>query len=71
MGSGIATTLLLAGCHVVVKEVSEAALQRGMATVRANLASGAKRGRYPQEAAQAAAGRLAGAWEGLGVAGDR
>ncbi len=53
MGSGIATALAQAGIPVLLKEVSEQALGRGMATIRANFDRTVSKGRLTVEAAEA------------------
>lgn len=52
MGSGIATALAQAGVPVLLKEVSEQALSRGMATIRANFERAVSKSRLTAEAAQ-------------------
>lgn len=49
MGSGIATSLLQAGCAVVMVEMSEEAAEAGRARVEGNLASAVKRGLASEE----------------------
>jgi 3-hydroxyacyl-CoA dehydrogenase len=48
MGGGIAMALANAGIEVRIKEVEQAALDRGIATVRKNYDSSVKKGRFPQ-----------------------
>jgi len=48
MGGGIAMALANAGIAVRIKEVEQAALDRGMATVRKNYESSVKKGRFSQ-----------------------
>ena len=45
MGNGIAHVMARAGCEVVLAEVNEAALERGLATIRTNLDREAARGK--------------------------
>jgi 3-hydroxyacyl-CoA dehydrogenase len=49
MGGGIAMVLANAGILVLLKESEQAALDRGLATIRANYANSVKRGRFPQK----------------------
>jgi 3-hydroxyacyl-CoA dehydrogenase len=49
MGGGIAMALANAGIAVRIKEVEQAALDRGIATVRKNYESSVKKGRFSQE----------------------
>jgi len=49
MGGGISMALANAGIPVLVKETDQAALDRGMATVRRNYENSVKRGRTTQE----------------------
>jgi 3-hydroxybutyryl-CoA dehydrogenase len=58
MGGGIAQLAALAGARTLLHDPIPEALERGDATVRANLAKGAERGRWSEADAQAAAGRL-------------
>jgi len=53
MGGGISMALANAGIPVLVKETDQAALDRGMATVRRNYENSVKRGRTTQEAMDA------------------
>jgi 3-hydroxyacyl-CoA dehydrogenase len=53
MGGGIAMVFANAGIPVLLKEADAAALERGLATIRANYANSVKRGRFTQEAADA------------------
>ena len=48
MGGGIAMVLANAGTSVLLKEADQAALDRGIATIRKNYASSVKRGRFTQ-----------------------
>jgi 3-hydroxyacyl-CoA dehydrogenase len=51
MGGGIAMVLGNAGIPVLLKEMDQAALDRGRATIKSNYATSVKRGRFSQEAA--------------------
>jgi 3-hydroxyacyl-CoA dehydrogenase len=51
MGGGIAMVLANAGIPVLLKEADQAALDRGLATIKSNYANSVKRGRFSQEAA--------------------
>ena len=51
MGGGIAMELANAGIPVLLKEADQAALDRGLATIKSNYANSVKRGRFTQEAA--------------------
>ena len=51
MGGGIAMALANAGIPVLLKEADQAALDRGLATIKSNYANSVKRGRFTQEAA--------------------
>lgn len=48
MGGGIAMTFANAGIPVILKEVTDEALQRGVNTIRSNYATSVKRGRFSQ-----------------------
>jgi 3-hydroxyacyl-CoA dehydrogenase len=50
MGGGIAMSYANAGIPVILKEVDEAALQRGLATIRRNYESSVAKGRMSQQA---------------------
>ena len=52
MGGGIAMVLANAGLPVLLKEVDQAALDRGLATIRLNYANSVKRGRFSQQVAE-------------------
>jgi 3-hydroxyacyl-CoA dehydrogenase len=52
MGGGIAMVLANAGIPVLVREVDQAALDRGLATIQSNYANSVKRGRFSQKAAE-------------------
>jgi 3-hydroxyacyl-CoA dehydrogenase len=49
MGGGIAMVLANAGIPVLLKEVDQAALDRGMANIEKNYANSVKRGRFTQQ----------------------
>ena len=49
MGGGIAMVFANAGIPVLLKESEQAALDRGLATIRKNYANSVKRGRFTQE----------------------
>ena len=51
MGGGIAMVLANAGIPVLLKEAEQAALDRGLATIKSNYANSVKRGRFSQETA--------------------
>lgn len=59
MGSGIATSALMAGLEVRLIEVADEALQRGVDTITKNLDGGVKRGKMSVEKRDAALARLA------------
>ncbi|MBE7216901.1 MAG: enoyl-CoA hydratase/isomerase family protein [Caulobacteraceae bacterium] len=58
MGGGIAMNFLSAGLPVTLVEREQAALDRGVATVRRNYEATARKGRLTPEAVEAAMGRL-------------
>ncbi|HEX4804847.1 MAG TPA: 3-hydroxyacyl-CoA dehydrogenase NAD-binding domain-containing protein [Conexibacter sp.] len=58
MGGGIAQLAVLAGARTLLHDPVPEALERGAATLRANLAKGAERGRWSAEQAEAASARL-------------
>ncbi|MFT4623093.1 MAG: 3-hydroxybutyryl-CoA dehydrogenase [Myxococcota bacterium] len=58
MGNGIAHVAAAAGFAVVMQDISEAALERGLATVRKNLARQVKKGRLSESDAEAVVGRI-------------
>lgn len=66
MGAGLAYLAASKGLEVVLKDVSEAALQRGMAHVRAQADARAAKG---GEAAEAVAGRVTGTLDAAALAG--
>jgi 3-hydroxyacyl-CoA dehydrogenase len=49
MGGGIAMSLANAGIPVALKDADQAALDRGLATIRKNYANSVKRGRFTQQ----------------------
>ncbi len=49
MGAGIAMVFANAGVPVVIRDVDQAALDRGMATIQKNYANSVKRGRFTQQ----------------------
>jgi len=51
MGGGIAMVFANAGVPVLLKEADQAALDRGMATIKSNYATSVKRGRFSQPVA--------------------
>jgi 3-hydroxyacyl-CoA dehydrogenase len=51
MGGGIAMVFANAGIPVFLKEADQAALDRGMATIKSNYATSVKRGRFSQQLA--------------------
>jgi 3-hydroxyacyl-CoA dehydrogenase len=51
MGGGITMVLANAGIPVLLKEADQAALDRGLATIKSNYANSVKRGRFSREAA--------------------
>ena len=60
MGGGIAMNFLSAGIPVVILEMKQDALDRGMGVMRKNYENTAKRGRMTGEQVEAAMGRLSG-----------
>jgi 3-hydroxyacyl-CoA dehydrogenase len=52
MGGGIAMVLANAGIPVLLKEADQAALDRGLATIRMNYENSVKRGRFSQQVAE-------------------
>jgi 3-hydroxyacyl-CoA dehydrogenase len=52
MGGGIAMVLANAGFPVLLKEADQAALDRGLATIRSNYTNSVKRGRFSQQIAE-------------------
>eukprot|EP00803_Ostreobium_quekettii_P008705 evm.model.scf_1879.1 EVM.evm.TU.scf_1879.1 scf_1879:98-7109(+) len=60
MGSGICTTLLLAGIDVLLKEINQKFLEAGMGRIKANLQSFVKKGKLKQPQAAALMARVTG-----------
>ena len=58
MGNGIAQVFAAAGFPVVMQDLSKAALDRAMGTIRQNLGRQVKKGTLTETAAEAAAGRI-------------
>jgi 3-hydroxybutyryl-CoA dehydrogenase len=58
MGSGIAQVAAAAGYEVAVRDVTDAALERGVAGIRASLEKFAAKGRYTADEVEAATGRI-------------
>jgi len=58
MGSGIAQVAAAAGYEVAVRDVTDAALKRGVDGIRASLEKFASKGRYTAEEVEAAMGRI-------------
>jgi len=52
MGGGIAMVLANAGIPVLLKEVDQSALDRGLATIQSNYANSVRRGRFSQQVAE-------------------
>src|SRR6201981_1515791 len=52
MGGGIAMVLANAGIPVLLKEADQAALDRGLGTIRSNYTNSVKRGRFSQQTAE-------------------
>ncbi len=70
MGHGIAQVAAQAGCEVVLQDLDDAAVQRGLDAIRANLAKGVARGKVDTDAAEQALGRISGTTELALVASD-
>jgi 3-hydroxybutyryl-CoA dehydrogenase len=60
MGSGIAETCARGGYQVVVSEVNNELLEKGLGRIKASLAKGVERGKATQEEADAALARIEG-----------
>jgi 3-hydroxybutyryl-CoA dehydrogenase len=58
MGNGIAHVAAQAGFDVVMQDISDAALERGMATIRKNLGRQVRKDRISQEQADAVVARI-------------
>jgi 3-hydroxyacyl-CoA dehydrogenase len=52
MGGGIAMVLANAGIRVLIKDTDQAAIDRGLGTIRSNYENSVKRGRFSQEFAE-------------------
>ena len=61
MGGGIAMCFANAGYDVVLVDVTEAAVEKGLATIRANYLSSVRKGKLAPEIAEANVARIAGA----------
>jgi 3-hydroxybutyryl-CoA dehydrogenase len=70
MGSGIAEVCARAGYEVLVREISQELVERGLERVRGSLRRAAERGKASAEEVDAASGRLSGTTE-LGALADR
>jgi 3-hydroxybutyryl-CoA dehydrogenase len=60
MGHGIAQVAAQAGCDVVVREIDEGALERGLGRIEKQLARGVERGRLERGEAESARARIQG-----------
>src|SRR5581483_7116701 len=58
MGGGIAMVFANAGIPVLLKEADQAALDRGVDTIRKNYANSVKKGRFTQQAVEQRLGRI-------------
>jgi 3-hydroxybutyryl-CoA dehydrogenase len=58
MGSGIAQVCALAGCHTVVREVSDALCDKALASIAKSLAKGVEKGKITAEACDKALGNV-------------
>jgi len=58
MGGGIAMVFANAGIPVLLKETDQAALDRGLATIKKNYANSVKKGRFTQESMDQRLGRI-------------
>ena len=63
MGSGIAEVCARSGYEVVVREISEELLQKGLERIRKSMAKGVKRGKLTREEMDAALARIQGTTE--------
>ncbi len=63
MGSGIAQVCAEAGYHVIVREVTDELLQKGLGRIHGFLAKGVEKGKVTPERRQEVLGRLAGTTE--------
>ncbi len=68
MGGGIAMNYANAGIPVLLKEVSQEVLDRGMATITKNYANSVKKGRFPQQVMDQRLGLIQPtlSWDGFG-----
>ena len=69
MGHGIAQVSAMAGCDVVLQDLQDDVVQRGLDHIRANLDKGVARGKVDAAAAEAALARISGTTE-LGLVAD-
>lgn len=69
MGNGIAQVAAEAGLHVVMRDLTDELVQRGLATIRNNLQRVVKKGRLSPEQAEEVMGRIEGTTD-LGRLGD-
>ncbi|MBB6446593.1 3-hydroxybutyryl-CoA dehydrogenase [Bacillus benzoevorans] len=60
MGNGIAQTAAAAGFQVILQDVQESFLQRGLNTIQHNLNRSVEKGKIPKEEAEATFARIAG-----------
>ena len=65
MGSGIAQACAAAGYWTIVREVSDAAVQKGIDSIRAFLDNGVAKGKVTSEARDATIGNLSGRYRAL------
>ena len=70
MGTGIAQALIMGGVPVVVRDESDAAVEKGMARITKSIQKSVSRGKITEEKAQATLGRLSAitGWEGIAEA---
>ena len=59
MGNGIAHVAALAGCHVVLNDMSEERVHAGLATINGNMARQISKGQISEEDRKSALGRIA------------
>jgi 3-hydroxybutyryl-CoA dehydrogenase len=69
MGHGIAQVAAQAGCDVVLREIDDEALARGVGRIEKQLARGVEKGRTTQEEADAVRGRIHGTIDYADLAG--
>ncbi|HZT95918.1 MAG TPA: 3-hydroxybutyryl-CoA dehydrogenase [Chloroflexota bacterium] len=60
MGSGIVETCARAGCHVMVREVDEAVLNRGLSRIQKSMATAVERGKMSEQERDDAGSRIRG-----------